>query len=103
MLCKRIFIRFGELPQNGKSLNHLTKKYEDGISVYEAIIDRQGVRVILPSLTGSACVSLSGCLDKPSYQVTGRIVGRGSDGEPLLTACKTIGKLNLNSDSQGWG
>ena len=100
---KRIFVRFGELPQDGKSLNHLTGKYENGVSVYDAIRDKQGIHIILPSLTGSACVSLSGCLDKSSYQVIGIIVGRGSDGEPLLSNCKIIKELYLNSDSQGWG
>lgn len=91
---ERIFyIRFGLPPESGCSKNHLNKKDEEGISVYEAI-ERDGkVRVIMPSHTGSACVSLSGCLERKMYEVTGDRIGTGSDGEPLLYECQIIREI----------
>ena len=78
------FVRFGDIPAGGKSRNHLDGNQEAGISVYEAI-ERDGKpMVILPSLTESACVSLSGVLNRPWQWMTGGVIGKGSDGEPLL-------------------
>ena len=91
---KLTFIRFGDLPD--KSKNHLTGKFEAGVSVYEGI-ERNGVfNVIIPSLTGSVCVSLSGCITRTAYEVSGTIIGYGSDGEPLLSNCKKVKILSKN-------
>jgi hypothetical protein len=35
------YVRFGYIPENGLSVNSLTKEYEIGVSVYEAI-ERDG-------------------------------------------------------------
>lgn len=86
-----LFIRFGELPQSGKSRNHLTEQDEAGVSVYEAVERKDGrIQVLLPRLDYSACVSLSGCIDRPAFIVHGEIVGYGSDGEPLLRDCRVV-------------
>jgi len=89
---KIIYVRFG-LPPAGCSKNYLTKGNEEGISVYEAI-ERDGiVRIIMPNHTGSACVTLSGCLERTMYQVTGNRIGTGSDNEPLLDECQIIREI----------
>jgi hypothetical protein len=89
---KILYVHFGLLPANGRSHNHLTGLDEDGVSVYEAIERDDRLDVILPSLTESACVSLSGCLRRPIYIVTGRQIGRGSDGESLLSDVEIVGR-----------
>lgn len=88
---KVIFVRFGDLPSDGRSKNHLTDELEAGVSVYEAI-ERDGkISLLLPSMTGSACVSMSGCFfGKPFYEVDGTVVGTGSDGEPVLSPCRIV-------------
>lgn len=90
---KKVFIRFGDIPQNGKSkiyCGEVFEGYEVGVSVYEAIKDGDNIQVLMPSLTYSACVSLSGCLERPMLEVTGEVIGKGSDGEPLLKNCKRV-------------
>lgn len=84
------WLRFGDIPASGRSKNHLTKEDEAGVSVYEAV-EKDGVALpILPSLTASACVSLSGVLERKAHWVTGRVVGRGSDGETLLVDAEEV-------------
>jgi len=83
-------------------MNYLMKKSEMGISVYEAIERNGNYMILMPSLTGSACVTLSGELDNPMYEVCGQIVGIGSDGEPLLSNCRIIKEIIQVRDSQGW-
>ncbi len=88
-----IYIRFGLPPESGRSHNYLFKKDEEGISVYEAIERGRKVRVIMPSHTGSACVTLSGCFQRPIYEVSGNRIGTGSDGEPLLGDCQIVREI----------
>ena len=92
---KKIFIRFGELPPTGKSKIHNGDAgiigEEIGVSVYEGIEEDGKIKVILPSLTPMACVSLSGCLGRKIFIVNGEKIGEGTDGEPLL---KNVKKLN---------
>lgn len=88
-----LFVRFGGLPESERSVNHLTGIPEPGVSVYEAVERNRRVQVLLPSLTGSACVSLSGCLFRKAYEVEGMVVGVGADGEPLLANCRIVREL----------
>ena len=102
-MMKLVYVRFGEIPANGKSKNHFTDEYEKGVSVYEALERDEKISILLPSLTGSACVSLSGVLDRPMYIVDGELCGTGSDGEPLLKNCKIVREIkNINHSSEGW-
>ena len=88
----KIYIRFGEIPLNERSNIYRNDEgivgEEIGVSVYEGINDNGKIKVIMPSLTGSACVGLSGCIKKKMYIVKGKVVGIGSDGEPLLRNIK---------------
>ena len=102
-MVKKVFIRFGEIPENEKSLNHLTEKREKGISVYEGIEDDGKYSVIMPPLTYSCCVSLSGVLDRQAYLVDGVVIGSGSDGECLLKDCKIIKAINVSTNYLGGG
>lgn len=81
---KLVYVRFGDIPPGENSKNYLTGKTERGVSVYEAIMRDNKVNILMPSLTYSCCVSLSGVLDRPMHILTGKVVGIGSDGEPLL-------------------
>ncbi len=87
---KITYIRFGLFGE--KSLNHLTGKLENGVSVYECLFDDDlnAYRIIFPFLTESACVSLSGFNRSDWYLVDGTLCGYGSDGEPLLNDVKIV-------------
>jgi len=92
------YLRFGDLPKNGKSRNHLTGVTEQGVSVYECVLMNGKYKLIMPDLTYSACVSLSGVLDRPCYLVSGALIGRGSDGEPLLRSPVIIKPVNIHGE-----
>lgn len=91
-----ILVRYGGLPPDCRSKNHLTGTLEAGISVYEAILRDGAVQIILPSVETPGLVSLSGVNERPLYEVAGVLVGRGSDGEPLLNPCRIVRDLSPN-------
>ena len=66
---------------------------EVGVSVYEAIKGGKEIKILLPSLTYQACVTLSGCLERKMLIVQGDKVGIGSDGEVLLRNVKILERV----------
>lgn len=63
-----MFFRSGDLPPGGRSRNGQTRELEAGVSTYP-----------LPRAT-----SLAGLADRPWFFGPGRVVGTGSDDEPLI-------------------
>ena len=87
-MARMMYIRFGDIPCSGKSIIMCGDEKigeEAGVSVYVGIEIDDKIHIVLPSLTESSCVSLSGCLKRKMYEVAGDIVGIGSDGETLLS------------------
>lgn len=81
-----MYIRFGDLPENGRSRNDETGELEAGVSVYRAewqSTDRDVVCVTIPS---DICVgTISQIEDRPVYIITGSLLDQvGGDGEPLM-------------------
>ena len=72
------FIRFGSIPAAGRSKNHRDGFSEDGVSVYEV----KGGKADLVGWHFDFLV-------RPAFTGTGRIVGWGSDGEPLVEVVKS--------------
>lgn len=99
------YVRFGRksepVPRSGKSFNSLEQREEAGVSVYEALC-REGdqYQIILPPISSTTVATLGMCLNvaqglwglenNPLYEVTGDLVGVGSDGEPLLKNCRVV-------------
>lgn len=84
-LPSALYIRWNDLPKNGRSRNHATGKLEKGVSVYGAQYNPV-TDLIEYAEDGTGCHAaltylLSGA---PCYLVTGTEVARGSDGEPIL-------------------
>lgn len=100
------FLRFGEIPKNGKSINFLkmTNDQVDNFSFCAEIGDMEqayeyvpvdafepGLSVFCVSQDGfpvienmRLIISLCARLDEPVYIVTGEETGEGNDGEPLV-------------------
>lgn len=85
------YLRYGDLPDTGKSHNYRDGTVEAGVSVFRG--------QILPDGTARATVSHNyemGTLlslqaeGRPLYLVTGVYIGDGSDGEPVLADCTII-------------
>lgn len=95
----QLFIRFGEIPEDEQSSIHYRSYYcgkEPGVSVYDCLIWGDGIpQIVLPTpyLEG-ALNTLTGLLiynkDRPVYLVSGDVVGRGHDNEPLIKNIKIV-------------
>lgn len=76
------FIRFGRVPENGRSKNHRDGTLEAGVSCFEAEFAEDGSYRLL--LTPVLEVSYLTVRDRQAYRLYGEEIGTGADGEPLL-------------------
>lgn len=82
-----VYIRFGTLPENGFSRNHHAGTIEVGVSCYEARQLPDGSFFLLMSVASLSSMVLQGFLgNRPAYILRGKVIGKGSDGEPCMKA-----------------
>lgn len=114
------YLRFGEIPESGKSINFLRLSFaenetftealnasgyseavaglpahcfEPGLSVFD--MDADG----LPILSNINLVrSLSVRIGAPVYEISGEIAGTGADGEPIITGVNVIKRRRISKD-----
>lgn len=106
---KFVYVRFGDIPQTGRSEIHCGDSgkigEEEGVSVYNAILltspsdpDIEFVQLLVPRRpqysTFTSMCALYGS-DRPAYIVEGKLCGTGSDGEPLLCDPKIVREIEL--------
>ena len=92
------FIRFGELPEHGRSTNWAAGEEERGVSVYDAYwrYDVGAYGICGNGLAGGAIwYTLAGA---PVYLVTGSEIGIGSDGEPVIENAEVLFELERNEN-----
>jgi len=96
-VVRDFYIRFGELPKSGKSMNWASETQENGVSVYDASFNPMtGLYNPYGALPGAEINYL--IKGANIYLVTGEEVGRGSDGEPLLKDVKTVATLKFTEE-----
>ncbi len=83
---KACYVRFGKLPKGGVSVNHRDNIAEPGVSVYKAYKLTDRYVVDLAGVDSGSALFIIGTAQM--YEVTGTMVGTGSDGEPCLADCK---------------
>ena len=93
-----LYIRFGEIPENEES-SVFRGEYpygkEKGVSVYPAIINKDGsfaIGITLP-VTRTSLDTFRALMEYESrnvYVVTGKYVGKGTDNEPLIKNVKIL-------------
>lgn len=88
----KYYIRFGEIPLNEKS-KKVAGGYENGVSVYDAVLMTDGWHVILPIPTtrgqGNTYEYLINS-NRNIYLVIGDEIGKGSDNEPVIINIKIL-------------
>lgn len=99
------YIRTGDFPPNNLSMNHFTRVYEAGLSVWEAIEIDGIYRILMPYGTSGqwewAGCDYNSAYGRPVYEVTGELMEeRGSIGEPLLRNPQIVRQVQMTSD--GW-
>lgn len=77
------YVRYGDLPEDGRSRNHADGIAEPGVSVFHGQVLPTGEARARPTNHVLFC-SMASLRDRPLYVVDGREVGTGSDGEPVL-------------------
>jgi len=91
------YIRFGEIPDGEQSYDGSSDEYEDGVSVYgEEFVG--GVHVPTEGQVLGALL----LLQRDAYLVSGRRVGTGADGEPLIRDVEIEQELTLPADERGF-
>lgn len=89
---KHTYIRYGLIPEPGKSYNFRDKHSENGVSVYEAV--RVGDNYYI-DVVGSIFTYGGLRENKEAYEVEGTLINeKGSDGEPLLENARIIRKVS---------
>lgn len=87
------YIRFGELPTGGRSQiwNPADSRVEErGVSCFHGYATPDGRYVVDPGEQLScvrASIALVSVVSRPVFELEGRVIGSGSDGEPLLVNC----------------
>ena len=94
LISRKQYIRIGELPPDGKSKIHNPADNsivgeELGVSVFEYIEDR-GIVVPNTERARGDFLMLMNSWWKPQYIVSGKEIGIGQDGEPILKDVKII-------------
>jgi hypothetical protein len=99
------YVRFGELPK-GPSKNFITGEYEKGHSVYLAYKDKKtGKYILQPNAFdetdfGESIQTLPELIsdNRKIFEISGKRVGEGYDGEPLLdiSSSKQVLKIDPN-------
>lgn len=88
---KKLYIKFGEpLPE------------EDQIYVYEAIVDENLVRILIPALSYPTCMNISRDIDQGAYLVEGRYVGKEKYGQHILRDYKVVSKLTFDKENENY-
>ena len=100
----KTYIRYGELPPDGKSKIHNRAGEiigeEIGVSVFE-YIDGRGIVVPDNATARDDFLMLSGKFWVNHYLVSGDEVGVGSDKEPLLANVKILKVLHEKQEFKG--
>lgn len=83
------FLRFGDLPEDGRSRNRATSACEAGVSVFRAEFAQDGsYKPIIRTPQEELSYLMLLCDDRPVYRVWGEVLGQGGDGEPVLKITK---------------
>lgn len=97
-----VYLRFNDLPKNGKSKNFATSEEEKGVSCYSLIWDVVSgcYKRTEEGLEGAmVAYAIQGA---PIYFVTGKECGIGSDGEPVLKDAKVVSRARFDSQKDGY-
>ena len=102
MIKRKLYIRFGEIPKNGRSSVYKYNtfiKYEMGISVYDACKIHGKWHVVLPLNINKDTIctyeKFRIYCKTHVYLVSGEKIGIGNDGEPLIKNVKILKDLTI--------
>jgi len=87
MEINKVYVRFGDISKN-----------DDRIPCFEGIVEGNVVKIIMPTTLYSTCQVIASYIDNSAFIVDGDLVGKGNNGEPLLSNIKIKIPLTFNKD-----
>lgn len=81
----KVYVRFGEFTKN-----------DEYITCYEAILENNIVKIIIPTFLYSTLQIMARCTDMQAYLVDGTITQKGDHGESIMINCKIKIPLTYN-------
>ena len=87
----KVYVRFGEFT-----------KREEFITCFEAVVEDHIVKIILPTATYPSCQLAARLIEDPAFIVTGDYVGKGKNGEPILTNIKFKVPIKLDKEQENY-
>lgn len=89
--AKNVYLRYGKIPESGKSKNYTDNIDELGVSVFLGqILENGEARIITNHNFQVGTLLVGGIRNRPLYIIEGDEVGTGSDGEPVLVNAKAF-------------
>lgn len=82
--AERGYLRYGDLPEGGRSRNHRDGFLEAGVSCFHAEFAKDGSWRLLTGCVTKIDALMLAAAGAKAYRLWGTEVGTGSDGEPLL-------------------
>ena len=105
---KGVYLRFGKLPEGGRSTNGYTGHKENGISVYNVRWEGGRWTIVDDGSGGATQESIIDDANRSILLVTGDDIDQGSDEEPVLSNIRVLKELNPNEivpanwDAESW-
>lgn len=102
-----LYIRFGSIPDDERSYDSRNERLEDGVSVYACEHDTtdedapDGIDEAY-YLTGTMLQTVFALATRDTYLVTGKQVGTGADGEPVIQDVEVVATLTSPKGIGGW-
>lgn len=90
---EKIYVKFGDIED------------PDNVEVYEAILDENIVKIVMPKANHPAAVDFArsvGFGEIGTYVVEGTPIGTNEKSLTILSNCKVIRKLNYNEQSESY-
>ena len=97
-----LYIRYGDLPEGGRSTNYVPGKKENGVSVYPAKYDVQTGAIIFDGAIASPGTLAYLMTDRVPHLVSGQYAGVGSDGEPCALPARLGAELRYDAALNGF-
>lgn len=88
---KKIYVKFGDF-----------SKKDQYISCYEALLENNVVKIIIPTMLYSTLQYMAKDVDLPAFIVMGTITGKGEHGELIMNNCKVKIPLTFNTTLENY-
>ena len=85
---KKVYVMFGEIPTEEND--------EKRVNAFEAVLEGNEVRIIMPTALYSTCSAMARSLDLQPYLIEGEVICKDKNGQPVLINPTIVEKLRFD-------